>query len=83
VVRKNDIARIILVINKCFVQLFGWDLEFLCLTAHQKRCQAFLSAGRPDEALEAYKYMMDAIDESAKASCLGWFNGKSPGCVVM
>ncbi|KAG2345926.1 hypothetical protein BDR05DRAFT_988531 [Suillus weaverae] len=24
--------------------LFGWDNESLCLTAHQKRCQAFLSA---------------------------------------
>jgi hypothetical protein len=66
-----------LFINKCFVQLFGWDLEALCLTAHQKRCQAFLSAGKPDEALEAHKYMMDAIDESAKASCLVWSNGKS------
>ncbi|KAG2335670.1 WD40 repeat-like protein [Suillus weaverae] len=57
--------------------LFGWDLESLCLTAHQKRCQAFLSAGKPDEALEAHQYMMHAIDESAKASCLDWSNGKS------
>ncbi|KIK37986.1 hypothetical protein CY34DRAFT_15325 [Suillus luteus UH-Slu-Lm8-n1] len=55
--------------NKCFVQLFGWDLQALFLTAHQKRCQAFLSAGKPDKALEAHKYMMDTIDESAKASC--------------
>ncbi|KIK40720.1 hypothetical protein CY34DRAFT_806895 [Suillus luteus UH-Slu-Lm8-n1] len=57
--------------------LFGWNLVALCLTAHQKRCQAFLLAGKPDKALEAYKYMMDTIDESAKASCLVWSNGKS------
>ncbi|KAG2342512.1 hypothetical protein BDR05DRAFT_1060241 [Suillus weaverae] len=56
--------------------LFSWDLKSLYLTAHQKRCQAFLSAGKPDEAFEAYQYMMDAIDESAKASCLDWSNGK-------
>ncbi|KAG1829225.1 WD40-repeat-containing domain protein [Suillus subalutaceus] len=56
--------------------LFGWDLQSLCFTAHQKRCQAFLSAGKPDEALEAHKYMMDAIDETAKASCVDWSNGK-------
>jgi hypothetical protein len=77
VVRQNDTACIILFINKCFVQLFGWDLEALCLAAHQKRCQAFLSAGKPDEALEAHKYMMDTIGGSAKASCLVWSNGKS------
>ncbi|KAG2742064.1 WD40 repeat-like protein [Suillus brevipes Sb2] len=54
------------------VVLFGWDLEALWLTAHQKRCQAFLSAGKSHEALEAHSYMMDAIDESVKASCLDW-----------
>jgi hypothetical protein len=75
VVRPDD-AYIVLFITECFVQLFGWNLESLCLTAHQNRCQAFLSAGQPDEALEAHKYMMDAIDESAKASCLDWSNGK-------
>jgi hypothetical protein len=47
------------------------------LTTHQKRCQAFLSAGKSDEALEAHKFMMDAIDEPMKASCLEWSNGKS------
>jgi len=83
VVRQNDIAPIILFMYKCFVQLFGWDLEALFLTAHQKRCQAFLSAGKPDKALEAHKYMMDTIDESAKASCHGWSNGKSPVRGVM
>jgi hypothetical protein len=59
-----------LFMTACFVQLFGWDLEFMYLTTHQKRCQAFLSAGKPDEALEALQCMMNAMDEPAKASCL-------------
>ncbi|KAG2053269.1 WD40 repeat-like protein [Suillus hirtellus] len=57
--------------------LFGWDLESLMLTTHQKRCQASLSAGKLDEAIEAHKCMMDAIDDIAKASCLDWSNGES------
>jgi hypothetical protein len=65
-----------LFITKCFVQLFGWDLESLCLTTHQNRCQAFLLAGKPDEALEAHTYMMDTLDESVKATCVDWSNGK-------
>ncbi|KAG2747727.1 hypothetical protein P692DRAFT_20835019 [Suillus brevipes Sb2] len=60
--------------------LFGWDLESLLLTTHQKRCQAFLSAGKSDEALEAHQYMMDAIDEPAKTSCLEWSNEFKERC---
>jgi hypothetical protein len=82
-VRQVDIACIMLFINNCLVQLFGWDLEALLLTAHQKRCQAFLSVGKFVKALEAYNYMMDAIDEIAKASCLIWSNGKSSARDVM
>jgi hypothetical protein len=71
----------------CFVQLFGWDLEALRLSAHQKRCQAFLSAGKSNEALEAHNYMMDAIDDSAKASCFEWSNGisslTSPAAIIL
>ncbi|KAG2354024.1 hypothetical protein BDR07DRAFT_1431077, partial [Suillus spraguei] len=63
--------------------LFGWDLESLYLTAHQKRCQAFLSAGKPDEALEAHKYMMDVIDEPTKASCLDWSNQFKEQCSAL
>ncbi|KAG2128510.1 uncharacterized protein EDB93DRAFT_1268284 [Suillus bovinus] len=63
--------------------LFGWDLESLLLTTHQNRCQAFLLAGKPDEALEAYKYMMYAVDESAKASCLNWSNEFKERCSVL
>ncbi|KAG2356435.1 hypothetical protein BDR07DRAFT_447208 [Suillus spraguei] len=63
--------------------LFGCDFESLYLTAHQKRCQAFLSAGKPDESFEAYQYMMDAIDESAKASCLDWSNAFKKECSAL
>jgi hypothetical protein len=73
--------------TECFVQLFGWDLESLCLTTHQKRCQTFLSAGKPEEALAAHQYMMDVIDETAKASCLDWSNGMfsvtSPDAIIL
>ncbi|KIK44827.1 hypothetical protein CY34DRAFT_594611 [Suillus luteus UH-Slu-Lm8-n1] len=65
------------------IVLFGWDLESLLLTAHQKRCQEFLSAGKLAEALEAHKYMMDAIDETAKASCLGWSNEFKEQCSAL
>ncbi|KAG2125183.1 WD40-repeat-containing domain protein [Suillus bovinus] len=65
------------------VVLFGWDLESLCLTAHQKRCQAFLSASKPDEALQAHQCMMNAIDESTKASCLDWSNEFKERCSAL
>jgi hypothetical protein len=80
-------AYLTLFITECFVQIFGWDLPSLLLTTHQKRCQAFLSAGKTDEALEAHKCMMDAIDDTAKASCLDWSNGKisvtSPTAIIL
>jgi hypothetical protein len=73
--------------TECFVQLFGWDLESLCLTTHQKRCQTFLSAGKPEEALAAHQYMMDVIDETGKASFLDWSNGMfsvmSPEAIIL
>ncbi|KAG2051836.1 WD40 repeat-like protein [Suillus hirtellus] len=62
--------------------LFGWDLKSLLLTTHQKRCQAFLSAGKLDEALEAHKYM-DAIDDITKASCLDWSNEFKEKCSTL
>jgi hypothetical protein len=76
VVVRSSSVYLTLFITEYFVQLFGWDLPSLLITTHQKRCQAFLSAGKTDEALEAHKYMMDAIDDTAKASCLDWSNGK-------
>jgi tetratricopeptide (TPR) repeat protein len=65
---KSDIHEI----YEDLVALFGWDLKSLWLTVHQKRCQAFLSAHKVDEALESHKSMMDDIDETTKASCLDW-----------
>jgi hypothetical protein len=66
-----------LFITESHVQLFGWDLKSLWLTAHQKRCQAFLSTGKVDEALESHKYIIDNIDKTTKVSCLDWCTGKS------
>ncbi|KAG2128625.1 WD40-repeat-containing domain protein [Suillus bovinus] len=60
--------------------LFGWDFQSSLLTTHQKRCQAFLSAGKPDEALEALEYMMETIDETAKASYMDWSNEFKERC---
>ncbi|KAG0697842.1 hypothetical protein DFH29DRAFT_1020728, partial [Suillus ampliporus] len=59
------------------VVLFGWDLKPLWKIANQKRCHALLQAGRLEEALESFQYMMDKSDETTKASCLDWTTGKS------
>jgi hypothetical protein len=87
VVVRQDSVYLTFLIIECSVQLYGWDLPSLLVTTHQKRCQAFLSAGKTDEALEAHKFMMDAIDETAKASCLDWSNGKfsvtSPAAIIL
>ncbi|KIK41072.1 hypothetical protein CY34DRAFT_806482 [Suillus luteus UH-Slu-Lm8-n1] len=64
-------------------RFFNWELEARFLTTHQKRCQAFLSAGKPDKALEVYKYMMDTIDESTKTSCLVWSNAFKQECSAL
>ncbi|KAG2339399.1 WD40 repeat-like protein [Suillus weaverae] len=76
-------SKTIHLIYEDLIVLFGWDLEFLLLTTHQKRCQAFLSAGKADEALEAHKYMMDTIDETARASCLDWSSEFKERCSVL
>ena len=44
------------------------------LTSHG---YAIKEAKTGEEALESFRYMMDVIDEDAKARCLGWSNGKS------
>ncbi|KAG1793101.1 uncharacterized protein HD556DRAFT_1527625 [Suillus plorans] len=70
---KSDIHEI----YEDLVVLFGWDLKLLWLTAHQKRCQAFLSSGKVDEALESHKSMVNNIDETTKARCLDWSTGNA------
>ncbi|KAG0705636.1 hypothetical protein DFH29DRAFT_996722 [Suillus ampliporus] len=59
------------------VVLFGWDLKSLWQNAHQKWCDTLCRAGRHEEALKSYRYTMSMSDESTKASCIDWSNGKS------
>ena len=61
----------------CSVQLFGWDLKSSWQTANQKRCDAFLRAGRLTEAHEAYRLMMDMSDGVIAVNCRDWSIGKS------
>jgi tetratricopeptide (TPR) repeat protein len=76
---KSDIHEV----YEDLVVLFGWDLKSLWLTAHQKRCQAFLSAHKVDEALESHKSMMDDIDETTKTSCLDWSTAFKQECSAL
>jgi hypothetical protein len=69
--------KIILVLNRAFLQLFGWDLESLWQTANKQQCVALIRAGRLGEALESYLSMMNASDETAKASLRAWFSSQS------
>ncbi|KAG2356060.1 hypothetical protein BDR07DRAFT_1613333 [Suillus spraguei] len=62
------------------VVLFGWDLESLWLTAHQKRCDALLCAGRLQDAMKSYRCMMDASDDITEANCLEWSNAFTEKC---
>ncbi|KAG1786035.1 uncharacterized protein HD556DRAFT_1508452 [Suillus plorans] len=59
------------------VVLFGWDMESSWQKAHQKRCDALFQAGRLQDAVKSYRYMMDNIDKTTKASCLEWSNGNA------
>ncbi|KAG1793170.1 uncharacterized protein HD556DRAFT_524563 [Suillus plorans] len=62
------------------VVLFGWDLKSLWLTAHQKRCDALLLAGKLQDGVRSYRYMMDSTDETTRAICLEWFNAFTEKC---
>jgi hypothetical protein len=59
------------------LQLFGWDLASLWMTANQKRCHALLQAGELWEAIGSYQYIMDVGDITTKADALDWSTGKS------
>ncbi|KAG2362679.1 hypothetical protein BDR07DRAFT_1376328 [Suillus spraguei] len=59
------------------VVLFGWDLKSLWQTACQKQCDALLQAGKLQEAMKSYQYMMALSDENTKADFLDWSNSKS------
>ncbi|KAG0699361.1 hypothetical protein DFH29DRAFT_55548 [Suillus ampliporus] len=56
------------------VVLFGWDLKSLWQNGHRKQCDALRQAGRHEEAVKSYRFMMDMCDENTKASCLDWSN---------
>jgi hypothetical protein len=45
--------------------------------AHQKLCDVLRQGGKLEEALGSYRAMMDNIDETTKAHCFDWSNGKS------
>ncbi|KAG2339395.1 hypothetical protein BDR05DRAFT_967930, partial [Suillus weaverae] len=64
--------------------LFGWDLESLRLTAHRKRCDALLQAGRLQDSAKSYQYyMMDMSDENTIANCLDWSNAFKQECSTL
>ncbi|KAG1793138.1 uncharacterized protein HD556DRAFT_522194 [Suillus plorans] len=65
---KSDIHEI----YEDLVVLFGWDIKSLWLTAHQKRCHALLRAGKLQDAVKSYQYMMVSSDENTRADCLDW-----------
>ncbi|KAG0693950.1 hypothetical protein DFH29DRAFT_367861 [Suillus ampliporus] len=65
------------------VVLFGWDVNSLWKNAHRNRCDALCRAGRLDEALESYQYMMDILDVDTKASCLNWSNAFKQECSML
>ncbi|KAG1789521.1 heterokaryon incompatibility protein-domain-containing protein [Suillus plorans] len=56
------------------VMLFGWDLNSLWLTAHQKRWDALLRARKLPDAVRSYQYIMISSDENTKAEYLEWSN---------
>ncbi|KAG2335862.1 hypothetical protein BDR05DRAFT_206006 [Suillus weaverae] len=76
---KSDIHAI----YESLVVLFGWDLKSLWLTAHQKRCCALLWAGKLQEAVKSYRYMMVSSDEYTKANCLDWSNAFTEECSAL
>ncbi|KAG2131540.1 WD40-repeat-containing domain protein [Suillus cothurnatus] len=57
---------------KIFTLLFGWDLDSLWQTVNERRCDAFLHAGRLAEAVESHQYMISMIDDVAEDSFLDW-----------
>ncbi|KAG2362239.1 hypothetical protein BDR07DRAFT_1357912 [Suillus spraguei] len=63
--------------------LFGWDLKSLWQKALQKRCHALLRAGKLQDAVKSYQYMMDNIDETAKINYLEWSNAFTEECIAL
>ena len=77
VVREHDATGKCCSSSTFHVQHFGWGLKSLWQTAKKNRCRALIGAGRLEEAVESYRYMMDMSDEVTKISYLEWSAGKS------
>ncbi|KAG1835785.1 hypothetical protein DFJ58DRAFT_750030 [Suillus subalutaceus] len=56
--------------------LFGWDLESLWQKAHQKHCDALLRAGKLQDAVKSFRYMIHNIDDTTTGNWFEWSNGK-------
>jgi tetratricopeptide (TPR) repeat protein len=65
------------------VVLFGLDLKSFWLTAHQKRCDSFLWAGKLQDAVKSYQYIMVLSDENAKTDYLNWSNDFKRECSAL
>ncbi|KAG2150247.1 WD40-repeat-containing domain protein [Suillus bovinus] len=73
---KSDIYQV----YEDLVILFGWNLKSVWLTTHQKCCHAFLRAGKFQDAVKLYRYMMVSSDGNTRSDCLDWFNAFTVEC---
>ncbi|KAG2354047.1 hypothetical protein BDR07DRAFT_638530 [Suillus spraguei] len=64
------------------IVLLGWDLKSFWLPAHQELCDALLLAGRPQDAVKSYRYVMDTSDIT-KDSCPDWSNAFTKECSAL
>ncbi|KAG1827643.1 hypothetical protein DFJ58DRAFT_880423 [Suillus subalutaceus] len=53
-----------------------WDLESLWQKAHQKHCDALLRAGKLQDAVKSFRYMIHNIDDTTTGNWFEWSNGK-------
>ncbi|KAG2365168.1 hypothetical protein BDR07DRAFT_1399605 [Suillus spraguei] len=64
------------------VVLFGWNLKSLWFTAHKKRCDALLRAGRFQDAVKSYRFLVEMSDDK-KTDCLDWPNALREECSAL
>ncbi|KAG2365167.1 hypothetical protein BDR07DRAFT_698407 [Suillus spraguei] len=65
------------------VVLFGWDLKSLWFTAHKKQCDALLRAGRFQDAVKSYRFLVETSDDVKKADCIDWSNALREECSAL
>jgi hypothetical protein len=83
VVRRLTQPKIFFLLNFVFLQIFGWDLKSLWQTANSQLCISLIRAGKYAEGFELYLSMMEASNETTKASTRAWFAGESPVMTLM